>query len=369
MAMAYQNSPKSEHIFHWMCSGLCFLVSNIAAIISIELDVANILHPGLANVFYMLGHAFITTGVAQYVYGKYPKYLAPAIAAFTLLLHFNESFIQSVDVRFISLTPIVVMLCGASMTMLWQHRHEQRLKLLLPLLLTQAVFVIQMVGRTFAQVSSDFDLHFFANDWLQTAGSLAVITYICTLSATLIRIIDGEKQRLLVRQTNTDYLTGWLNRTAMEKSMSRRFEQFIHTGHAFGVIVFDIDHFKQVNDTWGHHVGDIALQKLCDVAKDIVRGNDNCFRVGGEEFAIIVDRCSDRQLAQISERLRRTVAKFNIQCEAIEFSATISIGTAMSNKGDASWKALFNRADDALYQSKSSGRNSVTSATASFSAL
>lgn len=360
MGMAWQSHKASNYIFHWMCAGACFLVSNLTAFVCIKLDVQGLLHPGIANVLYMAGHAFITSGIALYIYGKAPPYLATGVALFTLLLHLSPDFRGSVDARFIILTPVVVMLSGASITMLWHTAMRKKGRFLWPLLITITIFALQMLIRTVALLTSHDALAFTGNDIFQIAGSLAVITFISMLAVTLNYVINGEHQQMLKKLSDTDFLTGWLNRKALEPCAFSCLDTAQRTGHTFGIIIFDVDHFKAINDKWGHHAGDVALQQITSRAKDIVRDEDNCFRIGGEEFLIILTRCNAEQLQRVSERLRQSVASRPVMMNDKPMNITISIGSALSRHDDSGWQALFDRADKALYQSKAEGRNTVS---------
>jgi two-component system cell cycle response regulator len=126
-------------------------------------------------------------------------------------------------------------------------------------------------------------------------------------------------------------------------------------------MVLDIDHFKKVNDTYGHDVGDEVLKAFAARVKRVVRGADLMCRYGGEEFVIVMPETRIAIAKKIAERVRAAVANapFPIQKGASTLPVTVSIGVAES-QGALNAEALFKLADQALYQSKSSGRNRVT---------
>ncbi|MDD2668358.1 GGDEF domain-containing protein, partial [Zoogloea sp.] len=125
------------------------------------------------------------------------------------------------------------------------------------------------------------------------------------------------------------------------------------------VLMLDIDKFKSINDRWGHPAGDRVIQELANVMMFLVRAQDMCGRLGGEEFALILPETDSSGAALIAERLRKTVDESTAvhadDDSVVKF--TVSIGIASLTPGDASFDAMLQRADKALYQAKEDGRN------------
>ena len=159
-----------------------------------------------------------------------------------------------------------------------------------------------------------------------------------------------------------DPLTGIHNRGALNAAGVDIFNKSRVLGHPLGVIVFDIDFFKKVNDTYGHPVGDYVLKELARVVRDtLIRGNDYFARYGGEEFCLLVLGSPLKQIDEISERIRKTIQEHNFVYEGTKLPITISIGFSLIQPNDKGWSDIFSRADKALYNSKNSGRNKVSS--------
>jgi two-component system cell cycle response regulator len=158
----------------------------------------------------------------------------------------------------------------------------------------------------------------------------------------------------------TDPLTGLHNRRYMERHLKTLIADATRTGRSLSVLIADIDHFKLVNDTYGHDAGDLVLKEFSDRFRRYTRGVDLACRLGGEEFLIIMPD-TDKPLArQIGERVRECVASqaFWIAPDK-EIWVTASVGLATwDGDGDTS-EALFKRADNALYAAKRQGRNQV----------
>lgn len=152
----------------------------------------------------------------------------------------------------------------------------------------------------------------------------------------------------------TDPLTGLPNRRAFERGMLglRRSEK------EAALLVADIDHFKVVNDSYGHAAGDQVLQQISEVLRSNVRGRDLLSRLGGEELAVLLPDTGYVRARQIANRLRRAIEGMDVEWEGQTINITVSIGVAVA-AGDVPSDALFEQADAALYAAKRGGRNRV----------
>ncbi len=169
---------------------------------------------------------------------------------------------------------------------------------------------------------------------------------------------SDDSLRIMREAAHRDFLTGLYNARAFEVIMEQKIASSTRYHVPFTLLLIDIDHFKQVNDTFGHPAGDTVLSQLAAVLRDTFHPGDHIARKGGEEFAVIVDECDSNQIEIIAERLRRNVENhiFNLP-DGTELKMTISAGSA--TYPDMAEQLLFERADQALYQAKTSGRNRV----------
>jgi diguanylate cyclase (GGDEF)-like protein len=165
-------------------------------------------------------------------------------------------------------------------------------------------------------------------------------------------------QDMLFEHAHIDPLTGLPNRRALMERLQSEWARIERHGGRLSFIMADIDHFKQVNDRHGHHVGDHLLQKVAGAIADQCRENDLPARFGGEEFAIVVPDEDADAAAHLAERCRREIAKTCVVIHDEMVTATASFGVADA-KGVASLEILMTRADEALYRAKEAGRNSV----------
>ena len=165
----------------------------------------------------------------------------------------------------------------------------------------------------------------------------------------------------LVDLSSRDALTGLANRRAFELALAREIDRVARSGEPALLLELDIDHFKRVNDTWGHNAGDQVLKAVASALIDSVRPMDLVARVGGEEFAIILPNCASAFGETVAERVRRRVERMPVQvAPGQQITVTASIGGAFAPQWVRSTPALWvERADQQLYRAKAQGRNLV----------
>ena len=161
-----------------------------------------------------------------------------------------------------------------------------------------------------------------------------------------------------VNAAHRDPLTGIGNRAAMNSSVRREIEKAFRHSRALGVIMLDVDHFKSINDAYGHAAGDYLLQSLTKCTEQSIRISDMLFRYGGEEFVIVLPETDEAGVLRLAKRIRRRVEKLETVFNNQVIQMTVSLGITNLHETDDE-KALFTRADTALYQAKHEGRNCI----------
>jgi len=149
------------------------------------------------------------------------------------------------------------------------------------------------------------------------------------------------------------------NRGYLEQQLSQQFELHHKYGTPFGIMLSDLDEFKQINDTHGHIVGDVALATVARTLSNCLRVSDVVGRWGGDEFLAILPGITKHNLTRVSEKFRRLIAQSTVPAEALQIRVTISVGATMVARGDSP-ESLLKRADQQLYSSKQLGRNRVS---------
>lgn len=156
----------------------------------------------------------------------------------------------------------------------------------------------------------------------------------------------------------TDPLTKTHNRAAFDDSLHREIQLAHRKSTHLSLIFFDIDHFKTINDQYGHECGDVALAAAANCIMDALRGSDRVFRYGGEEFVVILSETNLDEAFIIAERIRKSMENHTIAYGMNVLKITASLGVS-SLKGNDSNETLINRADEAMYKAKNNGRNQV----------
>ncbi|OIQ19255.1 MAG: hypothetical protein BM556_07350 [Bacteriovorax sp. MedPE-SWde] len=205
---------------------------------------------------------------------------------------------------------------------------------------------------------------FLNNEKLDAPVSLKKGDMIKVGAVALKFLPKGDPERLtydkLNLEANTDGHTGCFNKTYFNNKINLEVKKSKVTGAPLSLIVFDLDHFKNLNDNYGHDAGDYVLKELAELIRNNgVRDNDIFARYGGEEFVILLPKTNLKQSYEIAERLRKVVESHDFIYEANKLPVTASIGVADYRKGVSTGTDLFKRADESVYKSKEGGRNQV----------
>ncbi len=175
--------------------------------------------------------------------------------------------------------------------------------------------------------------------------------------------IEAHAMEHLQTKSEKDPLTGAYNNGALHMRGAESFKRAKLLKVPMSIAVFDIDHFKKVNDTHGHPAGDYVLKELSQViGTKLIRLDDFFARYGGEEFVVVLFGSNLAQGSEIGERFRTTVEGHQFNYQGTKLAITISVGVAAVQPDMSTWEELFSKADTALYASKRSGRNKVTTA-------
>mgnify|MGYP001055547961 CR=1 FL=1 len=168
----------------------------------------------------------------------------------------------------------------------------------------------------------------------------------------------SARSETLEQAALTDGLTGMQNRRYFDDALREYLGEFRRVGRPIGLMILDLDHFKQVNDTHGHDVGDEVLRTVANCLKGLTRYHDVVARLGGEEFAVVTPNMDADKLARFAERIRKAIAAMPIQSGNVRLKVTASVGLAVWDRKETA-EEFYRRADRQLYEAKRSGRNRV----------
>lgn len=299
----------------------------------------------------LIGLALFMGAAYQFQTGKLPVRVVIASASVSIGL-VAVPMLQGYD----GISYIVLNVCAATMMLVtawgyWRWREESPLLVML----LSALYALTALSFVLCAVvllhHGEWIMHRAPSGWAENINLVMSITSIGGLGALSLALNQVRITRHHQREAETDALTGLFNRRAL-------FERSLNLRGSVAVVVFDIDHFKQVNDRHGHQVGDTVLQTFASLLAANVRDGDTAARLGGEEFVIVLSGTTVDQAAQIAERIRESLAAQQFISPSGNFTVTLSAGIA-GGDSDADTIALLRQADTALYDAKRGGRNRV----------
>jgi two-component system, cell cycle response regulator len=230
------------------------------------------------------------------------------------------------------------------------------------------------VSRRHARIEKNGD-SFFAIDLQSTNG-----TFVNNMGCVQTRLKDGDYLQIgncifrflaggnveaeyheeIYRLTIIDALTGAHNKRFFEEFLDREMARSTRHHRPLAIVMFDIDHFKAVNDELGHLAGDYTLRELAQMVRPKIRREDLFARYGGEEFVLILVESTYQGAMDLAQRIRAMVEKRNFECDGRPFQVTVSLGVAATNGADGmTTHELIRRADERLLEAKRAGRNRV----------
>jgi len=231
----------------------------------------------------------------------------------------------------------------------------------------RATYMVFYVGELIALIGVTFSFFILTNERasaeLQDANAALASEVNDRLKAeTALRSEVGERERLEVKLkelAKTDELTGVLNRRGLLEAIDREVQVAYRFKRRFSVLMVDLDHFKKINDTYGHEAGDRALRQAAETCGKILRTVDIVGRLGGDEFAVILPETSIHQARIAAEKLRIAISQTEVRFGQESLLLSASIGVAEWSQADKTGDSTIAEADGALYRAKQEGRNCV----------
>ena len=202
------------------------------------------------------------------------------------------------------------------------------------------------------------------NNGANIVSAFLYLLMLLPFNGMLLALVVSRLRVNLQRLSHYDVLTGLLNRRALEEHLAAQLQRSRRNGKCFCVLMLDVDHFKRINDRFGHAVGDAALKHLATLLLGELRKVDQFARYGGEEFVVLLPGAGLSDAMQVGERLRALVAESPLRSVGALIPMAVSIGVAEWGGAQEDTSRLMVRADAALYQAKHQGRNQVVMASA-----
>lgn len=222
---------------------------------------------------------------------------------------------------------------------------------------TKLAIVVFILVATFLYLLRDVENHYFIIFYFSF-----VVIGAGLLEYYLLKYAKRSNELYKIYQTDStkDFLTGLNNTRQFDKLLNMSFERVMENNESLSCLMIDIDHFKKVNDTYGHAVGDMVLKELAEILKKNCRAFDFVGRVGGEEFCVLLLDCSSERAYEIGTRIRNGVKEHKFPIGQDRFiNITVSVGTATYPETVANLEEIMKKADVGLYKAKQTGRDKV----------
>jgi diguanylate cyclase (GGDEF)-like protein len=294
---------------------------------------------------------------ARRFHGRQVLPLASVTGAFIWLLASQLPAMSGIGTARLVLSSLIIA-TYAALTALELRRERRNLKVAK----MRAMIVPVLHGAVFL---SPILVAYYLPDKDPTSGqgfvalfALLILLYVVGTALIVVVMVKEHSAQVHKTAAMTDYMTGLYNRRGFLEVAHKLIAAQKRKGESVTVLMFDLDHFKSINDRFGHDVGDDALRTFAATASGNMRGDDIIGRLGGEEFAAILPGNAETVL-MVAERVRTAFETAGVTISGHCMNATVSIGAADSPADVANVTALLTRADQALYQAKSSGRNRV----------
>jgi diguanylate cyclase (GGDEF)-like protein len=306
---------------------------------------------------------FVACGVvwnaARVFHGRKPNWAGVFLGAIAWVASMVTVAPEAMALRMTIGAAIVAIYAGLTAGELWSERRRSLQKrwpaIVVPLLHGFVLMLPILLGDLLRADSGAF-----ANIWV-TAFSINLVLYAVGTVFIIFLLVSDRTVRAHKTAASVDPLTGMFNRRGFAEATSRMIAREAAAGRPVTVMIFDIDHFKSINDRFGHPTGDEVLKVFASIVTNSLRISDLCGRIGGEEFAALVP-CSIEEAVLAAERLREAFETCGIVIDDGPVATTVSIGVAGGPAG-TELDILLASADTALYQAKRGGRNRVAAAT------
>lgn len=319
----------------------------------------NVITIDFANAILLTSFAVTWTG-ARVFDGRRPRPLLLVAGAALWLVGSRVAFVsESMDLRALLSAGIIAAYTWATAAEFWRGRAEplvSRLPAIFMLFAHGALFLLRTPLSALLPWSPTSQV--FGSVWLTVLSSEALLF---TISIAFILLAMAKERTEYRHKTASmvDLLTGIANRRGFLAETERLSKRQAEEPQLAALLLFDLDHFKLVNDHFGHAIGDRVLQIFADAASNMIRQSDVLGRLGGEEFAVVLHNVARERAMMIAERIRTAFAEAASVVDGRPVRCTVSVGMVMTDDAELNIAELLRQADQALYRAKERGRNRV----------
>jgi diguanylate cyclase (GGDEF)-like protein len=345
----------------WFAGGLA--VGLVKLILQgLDGNVPTVLSSMVANELYLVSFMMQFMGLRWFVLRKPMRSRWPWMAIALVLTTYTILYLERIPYSGNVTNSTFIAICGASAWILFKYGQAPFVavsRTSAVILCGEGIVATYRAVLTNLRYMRPWEIVHARTDprWLYSLASMAFLAIFMVMCD--LWFLVTELQSELAEQARTDYLTGAMNRRAMDETAEREVSRSLRYSHPLSMIVIDIDNFKRLNDTRGHAAGDRVLWVFACRVKKMLRATDLLARTGGDEFAILLPDTSAAVGRITAERLKQAVAALEVPFETGPIKFTVSAGVAELDPKRGNWEEMMRRADEAMYKIKQHGRNAV----------
>ena len=314
--------------------------------------------PALSNACSVSAHLALACGIHRHLQLPFKRHWLLLLFIPIYLLQLTEFASSATANRMLIAIPLVFLFNLWSISMLWQNRNSELGRVYLAFVAIFAFNIAQFSVRSVYMLLEYYQIvHTQQSALIHSIGYFSLTAFAILMFGCVIMLSHAQQRQALLHISERDALTGLLNRRSLHARILSELNRGLRTHKPLSILLFDIDHFKKVNDSFGHKAGDQAILHIVDVANRQLRDYDLIFRYGGEEFLICLPDTSAETAELIANRLRKAVELAPLT-QPVNMSMTVSIGITSTSE-PLSAEDLIEQADIALYNAKQTGRNKV----------
>lgn len=362
MGGIYLAGNREPAVLRWASAGLMLSLGHLLG--NLALSAPGLIDPrvtiALANASVMTGYGLVLLGI-QYHLKLRPWTLTVTGSVLFVLVAglFWPAMYQDTVFRVGLLTLFYLVLSIAAARPLWQADDEPLRPYRRAVAMVILVNVALLAARTVYIAWGDEATRGTALLAVMVPVFLSSLLFYMALNVSLALMLFRRKEVHLRFLARHDALTGLLNRYSLDEFAARELARAQRGEHELSLVVLDLDNFKQVNDQYGHAAGDEVLVEAAVRVRGAIREGDIAFRVGGEEFLVLLPGASSARARQVAERLRRSLVERPFDCRGARVTVSTSVGVVSYDPVRDDWDRMLRRADQALYRAKDGGRNRV----------
>lgn len=315
-----------------------------------------------------IGGLLIVSGLGLYfisirIFDQRPiarQYIQYSLIVFMLIKILFAAFAKNEYASVVFNTAICIILTAASALYLLKYSSQKRSS---EYRFTGTFFVIFTgftLWRFYILCADTASPIMHLTEWtLNEVTFLGCMLSVLAINFGFIAMVNARLAELLAYTAGHDWLTGLMNRGNLEKGAELLTLKTMKSKQTQAMLLMDLDHFKEINDTYGHQFGDKVIKTFAKLAKDNMRDIDLLGRYGGEEFCILMPNASEKEALMLAERIRKKYETMPIILNGQSVKCTVSAGVCDSSQVGSDFKNMFSVADKALYAAKKAGRNKV----------